>query len=47
MGYAPAVQTDEIQAYALTGWPSEYGRPTKEDLALQSVLKEVEKEYLE
>ncbi len=43
--YAPSVLVDEIQAYALTGWPSKV-RATDEMRALRRELKAVEKKYL-
>ena len=43
--YAPSVLVDEIQAYALTGWPSKV-RVTLEMRALRRELKAVEKKYL-
>ena len=43
--YAPSVLVDEIQAYALTGWPSKV-RDTPEMRELRRELKKVEKKYL-
>ena len=44
--YAPEVLKDEIQAYALTGWPYRVGRVTKDMYALREALKSVERKYL-
>lgn len=43
--YAPTVLTDEIQAYALTGWPKGC-RATPEMTALKKQLKVVEKRHI-
>lgn len=43
--YAPSVLIDEIQAYALTGWPSKV-KVTDEMRALKRGLKIVERKYL-
>lgn len=43
--YAPSVLVDEIQAYALTGWPGKV-RVTDEMRTLRRELKIVEKNYL-
>lgn len=43
--YAPSVLVDEIQAYALTGWPSKV-KATDEMRALKRELKIIERKYL-
>ncbi len=45
MNYAPSVLVDEIQAYALTGWPSKV-KATDEIRALKRELKIIERKYL-
>jgi hypothetical protein len=46
IGYVDKVMDDEIQAYALTGWPDEAKPITQEMKKLKRELKKVERKYL-